>query len=273
MKEKLGLYKSPLDKRDFLVSPFLADVIERLPTEFDVTPQMSPIKHQGKEGACVGFAGVAVKEYHEKIDYGFTDDRYIDLSERFLYEESKKISGHSEGTTLVACAKVLVKLGVCEEDFWEYFAKDKRQSLPGAYHNALKFKVEPMWTRITNEKELKASLVKFGAIIIGVKVYNNWYKEKNGHIPDRKGWFNKLLGGHAICLVGYNDKTGEYKFKNSWGEGWGDNGYGYMSYKEMKKDLMDAICFIDIDDPNKYKNIPIETVGDLSFIKRHTAWV
>ena len=79
MKEKLGLYKSRRDKRDFLVSAFVADVIEKLPTEFDVSSKMSPVKNQGSEGACVGFAGVAVKEYHEKIDYGFTDDRYVDF--------------------------------------------------------------------------------------------------------------------------------------------------------------------------------------------------
>ncbi len=272
MEKHLGLHKSPSDKRDILVYTFVEDILEKLPTEIDYTSKMTPVKNQGREGACVGFAGIGIKEYQEKIDYKLTNDNYIDLSERFLYEESKKISGHREGTTLVACAKVLAKHGVCEDKFWKYISKKKQQPLTGAYHNALKFKIELKWTRITNEKELKASLIKFGPVIIGVRVKKNWYREVNGHIPN-SSFFDKVLGGHAIALVGYNDKTKEYKFKNSWGANWGDNGYGYLPYKEMKKTLMDAICFVDIDDPNDWKDTPIKTVGDLSFLKRMKSWV
>jgi C1A family cysteine protease len=40
----------------------------------------------------------------------------------------------------------------------------------------------------------------------------------------------QLLGGHAILLIGYDDKTKVFKFQNSWGVGWGDKGYGYIPY-------------------------------------------
>ncbi len=270
MKKNLGLHKSRRDKRDFLVSTLVSNIIEKLPEKFSVRDKMSPVKNQGSEGACVGFAGaVGVKEYQEQIDYG----TFISLSPRFLYEESKKISGHKEGTTLVACAKVLVDKGVCESKFWKYIPKQPGQWLPGAYHNALKYRVKSGYVRITNPKELKASLIKYGAVIIGVKVYKNWYEEKNGHIPDRKGWFNKMLGGHAITITGFNNITQRYEFKNSWGESWGNSGYGYLSYKEMKRTLMDAIAMVDIDDPEDFKPSELRTVGDLSFIERKTAWV
>jgi C1A family cysteine protease len=40
------------------------------------------------------------------------------------------------------------------------------------------------------------------------------------------------LGGHAILLVGYypSGKGGKirFKFRNSWGEGWGSHGYGSL---------------------------------------------
>lgn len=272
MRKKLGLHKSLLDKRDYLVSTLVKDVIGKLPSKYSIRDKMTPVRSQGNEGACVGFAGaVGVKEYQEQIDYGI----FVSLSPRFLYEESKKISGHKEGTTLVACAKVLVEKGICEEKYWKYIPKDPQQPFPDAYHNALKYKVEPMWTRITNEKELKASLVKYGALLIGVKVYRNWYRQKNGHIPNATfcDKIKGVLGGHAITITSYNDETQEYEFKNSWGESWGNQGYGFLTYKEMRRTLMDAVCLIDIDDPNEYKNIPIKTVKDLSFIKRIKAWV
>ena len=274
-KNFFGLLSSPYDKRDYIVEPFLKDIKE-LPTKYDLTDKQSPIKNQGNEGACVGFAGTAVKEYQEKIDYSLEGNDYIDLSERFLYEECKKKSGHKEGSTLVACAYVLANKGICEEGYWKYIPKNPQQPLPGAYHNAMKFKVQSNYVKIYKEADLKNALVKYGAILIGVKVYDNWYKNVNGHIPDLNWWGKflsffgvNILGGHAITLVGYDDETQEYKFKNSWSENWGDKGYGYISYKHMKGEAyMDGYIFVDIDDPEEWKQEPIKRIKDLPFWKR-----
>jgi hypothetical protein len=47
-------------------------------------------------------------------------------------------------------------------------------------------------------------------------------------------------GGHAICIVGHDDKKKQFKFKNSWGKSWGKKGYGFLPYRYMGKYLMDA---------------------------------
>jgi hypothetical protein len=62
-----------------------------------------------------------------------------------------------------------------------------------------------------------------------------------------------VLGGHAITICGYDDKAQEYMFINSWGEDWGDKGFGYITYAHMKSILMDAYALIDISDPLPYK--------------------
>ena len=41
----------------------------------------------------------------------------------------------------------------------------------------------------------------------------------------------KLLGGHAVMAVGYDDTTEVFVIRNSWGNKWGDKGYFYMPYK------------------------------------------
>lgn len=38
---------------------------------------------------------------------------------------------------------------------------------------------------------------------------------------------------HSICIVGYNDSTQLFKYLNSAGPYWGDNGYGYVSYQNL----------------------------------------
>lgn len=61
-----------------------------------------------------------------------------------------------------------------------------------------------------------------------------------GHIPrDTNGWKRALLCNgplavcdhhHCVTLVGWNDATSSWTFKNSWGTDWGDDGYGTRLY-------------------------------------------
>ena len=44
----------------------------------------------------------------------------------------------------------------------------------------------------------------------------------------------KLLGGHAILAVGYDDTTEMIKIRNSWGADWGQQGYFDMPYKYIQ---------------------------------------
>ena len=76
-----------------------------------------------------------------------------------------------------------------------------------------------------------------GPSVAGVGVYESWMTpavDKTGVIPmPKKG--EELLGGHAICIVGYDDKKKRFKFKNSWSDEWGDRGYGYLLYSYITK--------------------------------------
>ena len=54
-------------------------------------------------------------------------------------------------------------------------------------------------------------------------------------------------GGHAIMLTGWDDKKGRYTFKNSWGENYGDKGYGTIPKNEINEVYL--ILFDDIELP------------------------
>jgi len=56
---------------------------------------------------------------------------------------------------------------------------------------------------------------------------------------------DKVLGGHAVLAVGYDDnmsfgggETGALVIRNSWGSKWGDKGYGYLSYRYFDLNLV-----------------------------------
>jgi len=112
---KLGCIKDKFDGRDYLMRAYLPAM--KLPKIVDYTKKMSPVRDQGDEGTCVGFASSAgMKEYQEKLDYG----RMIELSPRFVYNECKKIDGmpNEEGTTIRAAMEILHKKGICRERYW-----------------------------------------------------------------------------------------------------------------------------------------------------------
>ena len=60
----------------------------------------------------------------------------------------------------------------------------------------------------------------------------------DGHLTVRPG--SPILGGHSVTIVGWNDKTTEFKFANKWGERWGANGFGFIRASDLQRMLADA---------------------------------
>ena len=197
-------------------------------------------------GNCVAFASVAgVKEFQDKKEY----HKLIRLSPRFLYNLCKKFDGipFEDGTYPRVAMKVLLNYGVCHESFWPYIPLKKSFPRKGADKDAIKFKIKA-YARIKSQLEMKRSLLINGPFVAGVEVFDSWFTKKvesSGFIPMPKPK-EDLAGGHAICIVGYDDKTSIFKFKNSWGASWGSAGYGYLPYEYMKKYSSDAWSATDL---------------------------
>ena len=77
------------------------------------------------------------------------------------------------------------------------------------------------------------NLLKLGyPFVFGILVYQSFMTNnvtRTGIVPMPISG-ERILGGHAICAVGYDDTTQMIKFANSWGRGWGNRGYGYIPY-------------------------------------------
>jgi C1A family cysteine protease len=106
--------------------------------------------------------------------------------------------------------------------------------------------------------------------MIGVKVYKGMVSDeckRTGIVPDPSCFDTfKVLGGHALCAVGFNDnspyfKDGHIKCKNSWGVDFGDKGYIYLSYKNISSNMIDAFSCIDIEDDKPYKILTVKDTG------------
>lgn len=93
-----------------------------------------------------------------------------------------------------------------------------------------------------NLDALRSTLAEGNPVAFGFPVYDSINRPINwqGEVPYPQPG-DKQVGGHAVLAVGYDDKIkiagsklddskGAIIFQNSWGEEWGDDGFGYLPY-------------------------------------------
>ena len=244
MHKVFGCRKDPQDLRDIPMSIVLPPI--PLPLAVDYRTAMTPVRNQGNEGTCVAFASVVgVKEYEDTKEFR----KRIQLSPRYVYCLCKQLDGipEEEGTYPRVAMKVLLKKGVCPESFWPYrpFQADKPRH--GADTKAKVYRIKA-YARLKSVTEMKRSLAINGPFLAGVEVFKGWLNRtanKTGKIP-LPGKGEKSIGGHAICITGYDDAQKAFLFKNSWGTGWGNRGYGYLAYEYMRRYCMDGWSATDL---------------------------
>ena len=82
-------------------------------------------------------------------------------------------------------------------------------------------------------EQLKAALIQGFPVVFGFTVYESFESDdvaKTGLMPMPKDG-EKILGGHAVAVVGFDDSKKLFTIRNSWGSGWGDKGYFFMPYE------------------------------------------
>ena len=80
--------------------------------------------------------------------------------------------------------------------------------------------------------QMKGCLASGFPFVYGFTVYESFESDavaKTGVVP-MPAPTEKVLGGHAVVAVGYDDSTQRFIVRNSWGPGWGMGGYFTIPY-------------------------------------------
>jgi C1A family cysteine protease len=250
----LGKYRwlpDPPDSRDH---------IYKLNTELTLAPRVdlrnycSPVEDQGNIGSCTGNA---IAGQIELIDR--KGGKQLDVSRLFIYYEERVLEGsvrYDAGAYIRDGIKVCYTKGAPLESLWPYVTNKFATKPPtAAYTDALKRKVTG-YQRCADFNAVKNAVAAGNPVVIGFTVYDSFEgawgdiphgQAGSGMMPFPNTATESVLGGHAVCIVGYDDTMavpgrtpGRFIVRNSWGTGWGDNGYFYMPYDVIKTTSMSS---------------------------------
>jgi hypothetical protein len=98
-----------------------------------------------------------------------------------------------------------------------------------------------------NERVLpvKKSISEGKPVIIAMNTPNSFDSAKDVWRPYESP--NIAHGGHAMCVVGYDDTRygGAFEIQNSWGTDWGNNGYIWITYNDFARWVVEAYEIIE----------------------------
>lgn len=208
------------------------------PASVDLRAPWWAIDNQEQTGSCVGWATAeGVGRYHMQKASKITAMQL--LSARYVWMASKEtdtITTRPEsfveeaGTTLKAAVEIGRKYGLALEAELPFhiqtamfsgnentFFASCAQRRFASYFNLQK-----------NLANWKVWLASNGPILAGLSVEASWDNATatGGNIDTFQP--GTVRGGHAIAVVGYR-ADGRFIIRNSWGTGWGDQGFGYVS--------------------------------------------
>lgn len=222
---RLNLKRSPTDLRDWKL------VLKKstpCPNVVNLTTRCPPVYNQGQIGSCTAQAAACM---YASLVFVASMERF-DPARFFIYYNTRMIQGtinEDSGATLRDTMRALQVYGVCPETMWpstpeQLFIKPASNCYSHATNRqVLSYVAVPQ--NLTFMKQLLAQGFPF---VLGVLVYPSFFSNPVIPLPDTRK--EAVLGGHAMCVIGYDDRKQAFLVRNSWGRNWGIQGNCYLPY-------------------------------------------
>jgi len=230
IQHNYGWTKDKKDKRD-LYRNFESFSINK---SIDLREKCPSVYAQGKLGSCTANAIAGAYEF----DMMKEEEKKIFVPSRlFIYYNERNMEGNVKkdaGAEIRDGIKSINKQGICNEKDWPYdiskftIKPPKELYKKAQHHKAIKYQ------RVQQDiQHMKQCLNEGYPFVFGFAVFESFETKEvaitgNMKMPKEE---EKILGGHAIMAVGYDEDKKVFIIRNSWGEEWGDKGYFYMPYE------------------------------------------
>jgi len=238
-----------------------------LPEHVDLSRFFPTPGNQGQLGSCTAWAtGYAARAYYAvRVDGRARNDPKNIPSPEYIYNSIKTSQDCSGGSSISDALKLLEK-GVVSIAAYPHAAQTCATIEQSLAEKATGFRIQDSnAVNYANPDDIKGELAKGNPVIVGMfagqkfqdlrgaDVFSNNERQSDGsHAMTNTGY-------HAITITGYDDRKQAFRLINSWGRGWGDKGYAWISYQTLSQ-LADEAYAMKVEravppEPNPGPNI------------------
>ncbi|MBK8087088.1 MAG: C1 family peptidase [Chitinophagaceae bacterium] len=250
--EKAEIYEPLADDNTKNPLPESANLQKYCPT-----PQ-----NQGSQGSCVAWSSAFAA--HTILEATKTGKQPNDVafSPSFMYNQIG-LEG-CQGSYIIRAMEFMTKQGGVPYAEFPYNDQDC-QSQPGGQlqQEAAQYRMRG-FNRLSlgdrndavDLRAIKENLAQGAPVVIGMMVGQSFMQPMMGQdvwIPEQGDRSMMGFGGHAMCVVGYDDTKygGSFLIMNSWGKEWGTNGFGWVRYGDFQFYVREAYGVNPMHQSNK----------------------
>ncbi len=239
----LGATYEPATASDDELEPFVA-----LPSSVDLSAEAPPPGDQGATGSCTTWSTA-----HSALGWWANHDGYAGATFAPMYLYSQIVKGHCDTGSNVAHVLGMIKAhGVDTQTNYEPMELDLdcgTQPTSAEKTNAGRFKISGYRTsNLTGgvQKAIEATIAEGRPAILSIQVYPEFDNATaSSYLVGPPSGSDVSRGGHAITAFAY-DSAGVW-IMNSWGLGWGNNGWAELSWEFVNGNFNGAANVGEVD--------------------------
>lgn len=237
-----------------LHAPLTRSLYAAVPTEYSLKEYIPEPLSQGQYGTCVGWASSNARTilYAKGNNIkGTKNISNIRFSPGFIYHNIKlDKSGCTNGSYIEDAMYLLKNEGVVKLSNLSELCPTSID--PFVKSQAAKYKIDN-YTRLFDYvssgndriQAIKKSISEGNPVVFGMKTPPSFHTCGEVWTPSESS--SGSYGGHAMCLIGYDDNKfgGAFEILNSWGDAWGSNGLTWIRYNDFAQFVHTAFEIAD----------------------------
>jgi hypothetical protein len=239
--EKANIYESLSDDSTRNPLPEAANLQKFAPSVGD----------QGHQGSCVAWSSAYAARTIEEAARSGADPNSLRFSPAFLYNQIGL--ENCDGSYIEKAMEFMTQSGSVPYDQFPYSDQDcSKQPDQQQLDQARQYKMRG-FNRLTpgdrnnaiDLHAIKENIAQGAPVVIGMQVGGSYMQPMLGKdlwTPTDEDRSLMGFGGHAQCVVGYDDRKygGAFLLMNSWGPQWGNNGFAWVRYPDFKYFVREA---------------------------------